>query len=167
MDSLEDLGLYMADMDASDTVKIYSVKKHYDGGGVDGHYEIKINPVTLTSVDLYERYDLSAPIYKFDGYTGTGITTGVRKGSTGIRDLNDVASNLFNTLLCGEVALGRDRRRWWWRAWRLRLRRRVPSGAYLSPSRDAPRPGAQSSQLVRSSDDICPRSHAPQSSRAS
>ena len=89
-------------MDTSDTVKIYPIKKHYDGGGVDGHYEIKINPVTLTSADLYERYDLSAPIYKFDGYTGTGITMGMKKGSTGIRDLNDVASNL-NTLLCGEV----------------------------------------------------------------
>ena len=90
-------------MDTSDTVKIYPIKKHYDGGGVDGHYEIKINPVTLTSADLYERYDLSAPIYKFEGYTGTGITMGMKKGSTGIRDLNDVASNLFNTLLYGEV----------------------------------------------------------------
>ena len=103
MGSLEDLGLYMADMDTSDTVKIYSIKKHYDGGGVDGHYEIKINPVTLTSADLYEWYDLSAPICKFDGYTGTGITMGMKKGSTGIWDLNDVASTLFNTMLCGEV----------------------------------------------------------------
>ena len=103
MDSLEDLGLYMADMDTSDTVKIYSIKKHYDGGGVDGHYEIKINPVTSTSADLYERYDLSAPIYEFDGYTGTGITMGMKKGSTGIWDLNDVASIPFNTMLCGEV----------------------------------------------------------------
>ena len=97
VDSLGYLGLYIADMDTSDTVKIYSIKKHYDGGGVDGHYEIKINPVTLTSADLYERYDLSAPIYKFDGHTGTGITMGMGKGSTGIRDLNDVASTLFNT----------------------------------------------------------------------
>ena len=90
-------------MDTSDTVKIYSIKKHYDGGGVDGHYEIKINPVTSTSADLYERCDLSVPTYKFDGYTGTGITIGMKKGSTGIRDFNDVASILFNTMLCGEV----------------------------------------------------------------
>ena len=55
VDSLEYLGLYMADMDTSDTVKTYSIKKHYDGGGVDGHYEIKINPVTLASADLYKR----------------------------------------------------------------------------------------------------------------
>ena len=101
MDYLEDLGLYMADRDTSDTVKIYSIKKHYDGGGVDGHYEI--NPVTLTSADLYERCDLPAPIYGFDGYTGTGITLGMKKASTGIWDLNDVASILFNTVLCGEV----------------------------------------------------------------
>ena len=58
----------MADMDMSDTVKFYSIKKYYDGGGTDGHYEIMINPVTLTSADLDERYDLSAPIYKFEGY---------------------------------------------------------------------------------------------------
>ena len=95
----------MADMDTNDTVKVYSVKKHYDGGDVDGHYEIKINPVTLTSADLYKRYDLSAPIYEFDGYTGTGITMGMKKGSTGIGDLNGVASKLFNTFerLSGEV----------------------------------------------------------------
>ena len=93
----------MADMDMNDTVNIYSIKKHYDGGGVDGYYEITINPVTLTSADLYERYDLSAPIYRFDCYIGTGITMGVKKGSTGIRDFNDVASILFNTVLCVEV----------------------------------------------------------------
>ena len=91
----------MADMDTSDTAKIYAIKKHYDGGGVDGHYGIKINPVTLTSADLYERYGLSAPTYEFDGYTGTGITVGMKKGITGIWDLNDVASILFNTMLCG------------------------------------------------------------------
>ena len=61
------------------------------------------NPVTLTSGALYKGYDLSAPIYKFEGYTGTGITNGMKKASTGIRDLNDVASILFNTMLCGEV----------------------------------------------------------------
>ena len=102
MGSLEDVGLYVADMDTSDTVEIYSIRKHYDGGGVDGHCEIKINPVTLTSADLYERCDLSAPIYEF-GYTSTGITMGMKKGITGIVDLNDVASTLFNTMLCGEV----------------------------------------------------------------
>ena len=96
-------------MDEIDTVNIYSVKKHYDGGGVDDHYAITINPVTLTSADLYERYDLSAPIYKFDGYTGASITIGVKKGSTGIRDLNDVASILFNTMLCGEVVFTFER----------------------------------------------------------
>ena len=95
----------MEDMDTSDTVKIYSIKKHCDGGGVDGHYEIMTNPVTLTIADLYERYDLSAPIYEFDGYTGTGITMGMKKGITGIWDLTDVASTLFNTVLCGEVVV--------------------------------------------------------------
>lgn len=93
----------LADMDMNDTVKIYSMKKHYDGGGIDGHYVIMINPVTLTSAELCERYDLSASTYKFDGYTGTGITLGMKKGGTGIWDLNDVASILFNKLLFGEV----------------------------------------------------------------
>ena len=63
---------------------------------------IMINPVTLTSDDLYERYDLSAPIYKLEGFTSTGITIGVKKGS-GIWDFNDVASILFDKMLCGEV----------------------------------------------------------------
>ena len=103
MDTLNDLGLYMADMDMNDTVKIYSIKKHYDGGGSDGHYVIMINPVTLTSAELCERYDLSAPIYKFEGYTGTGITMGMKKGINELGDLNAVASTLFNKLLCGEV----------------------------------------------------------------
>ncbi len=79
-------------MDMNDTVKIYSIKKHYDGGGIDGHYVIMINPVTLTRAELCERYDLSASTYKFDGYTGTDITLGMKKGGTGIWDLNDVAS---------------------------------------------------------------------------
>ena len=82
----------------SDMVKIYPIKKRCDCGGSDGHYMIMISPVTMTSGDFYERYELSAPIYQFEGFTDTGITFGVEK-SSGIWDFNDVASILFDQIV--------------------------------------------------------------------
>ena len=82
----------------------FVIKKHYTGGGEEGHYKIKISPIEMTTDDFVENYELSAPIYKFEDFTCSTITIGVKEGSCfELWNINDVASTLFGQTLCGEV----------------------------------------------------------------
>ena len=82
----------------------FVIKKHYTDGSDSGHYKIKITPIELTLDQFVENYELSAPIYKFDGFTSSTITIGVKEGSCfELWNINDVASTLFGQALCGEV----------------------------------------------------------------
>ena len=86
------------------TPGFYIIKKHYTDGGNEGHYQITINPIAMTTDDFIEEYELSAPIYKYEDFTCDKITLGVKEGSAfQAWDINDVASTLFNQLLFGEV----------------------------------------------------------------
>ena len=82
----------------------FVIKKHYTDGSDSGHYKIKITPIELTLDQFVENYELSAPIYKFEDFTCSTITIGVKEGSCfELWNINDVASTLFGQQLCGEV----------------------------------------------------------------
>ena len=82
----------------------YVIKKHYTNGGNEGHYRIKIDPIEMSEETFIEEYELSAPIYKFEGFTCCDITIGVKEGSGfELWNGNDVASTLFDQNLKGDV----------------------------------------------------------------
>ena len=84
--------------------KFWIIKKYYDNEETrEGFFQIKLHPIAMTVKDFLRDYEITAPLCSYDGYNSDSICVGVKEASWLFHNINAVASELFNTTLCGDV----------------------------------------------------------------